>query len=409
MAREPTASIECRREQLELERRKIPDVINQLHRNVADQKGRVEYAERYLEKREHTYQTMLSLIGGLHTQELKEKMECARRWLGYVVRDLRYVELELRTHEELNKQIDLKLAELDRTQEEIWRSIVLWDAAQEGNVAAIEAALASRVDININHFANYSPLGIAIKNQHLDAVYYLLTMKINPNICPNGRTHPLKLAWDSGQYDLASRLVNVKSTIDYHTNRQVNQELRVAIASNDIDFVRQLLRIGAGIGYHTVSGELPIHSAVRHCHLNIVEQLIECKADVNSTSRSHQLPLTVAVRTGCTNVVVTLLEAKADINMYSRGRVTALSTAITNSYKTMCVLLDAKADLHQLAENNMTPLGIAAENGRLNAVRTLLYAKANVNNSGSNANVRPLDIVPEGPYAEKIRRLLTNE
>lgn len=396
MSYEPTEEIARARNQLILQRLNVPAIVKRLRLDVENARNKVNLAGR-------------KLTGAWSYGRSKYEWDEEHDYLTKCERLAKKAVRARRTSAELYAEIDQKLANLDREQEAIWRDVPLWNAAQAGNVDAIKKALASGTNPNTTRFSTYSPLAIAVRNVHPEAVYYLLSVMVNPNICAESKTNPLKLAVETGQYDVAVRLVNAKAKLDWSIYYNINEKLCTAIVKNNVVLADQLLRIKASIRQYLPSGESALHTAARLHHLEMVKRLIEHKADVNKESRVHQLPLTAAVRTGCTKVVSALLEAKADVNAYSRGQTTPLSTAIHCSYKTMRVLLGAKADPNQGAEYYTSPLHLAVDCARLNAIRTLLYAKADINITERVTNARPIDQVQEGLNAEKIRRLLTGQ
>lgn len=397
MAREPTGWIVACREKLEIRRGGIPEIALHLRANLVWLRGEVKRCEcRYnVAVRRYRYpdSTCYDIM------DLKAERRQTKLALKHISERLTDAEVARHSPQELNEEIDCELKRLDQIQTNVWFDAQLWDAAQAGNVSRICECFEIGIDPNTNSFKHHQLLDIAIINHHPNAVQCLLDGNVNPNF----RGEPIKHALETNQYNIALMLTNAKAQI----GREVTDAFRNAISKNDCSATELLIQIKANVHAKMGTSELPIHVAARCHNFDVVRVLVEHKANVNSISISHQVPLTIAVRTGCSEVVSELLRHKANVNAVTRGRVTATSAAIRRSRKTLRVLLQAKADPNQKAESYASPLHLAVDYGRIGAIRELLYAKADVNKTAPGSNIRPIDSVPDGLDAEKIRRILT--
>ncbi|MGD8328504.1 MAG: ankyrin repeat domain-containing protein [Acidobacteriota bacterium] len=154
-----------------------------------------------------------------------------------------------------------------------------------------------------------------------------------------------------------------------------------AAMRGDTDTVRALLRDGADVNAAQGDGMSALHWAAQNGDGDMLEVLLYAGANVGATTRlGGYTPLHLAARAGMGATVAGLLEAGADAGRYTDTGVTALHLAAeAGSVAAVSALIEAGVDVDvrdQGAER--TPLMFAAAYNRLDAMRVLLDAGADV-------------------------------
>ena len=197
--------------------------------------------------------------------------------------------------------------------------------------------------------------------------------------------------------------------------------LHWAVHRDDANVVAELLRAGAQARAVNQYGVAPIILAAENGNAVITEQLLKAGADANTAAFGGETVLMTAARTGRPGVVKVLLAhgAKVDAREHTHGQTALMWAAVEGSAEVIRVLSEAGADLHARSRapapevsgavsyraapaadaakgdgsrrGALTPLLFAAREGRLDAVRALLDAGANVHDA---AVVLP----GKGPY-----------
>ena len=126
------------------------------------------------------------------------------------------------------------------------------------------------------------------------------------------------------------------------------------------------------------SGKTPLHYAVTQEHAEITKALLMLGADPNISDHYGQMPLHRAVK---------FLEAKASVDV---------------------LLSEEKINIEANTDLGWTPLQLAAEAGSYYAVRSLVEAGANVNNTDMSYGRTALHIAVEGGHKDIVEFLLKN-
>ncbi|HEY1935586.1 MAG TPA: ankyrin repeat domain-containing protein [Acetobacteraceae bacterium] len=167
--------------------------------------------------------------------------------------------------------------------------------------------------------------------------------------------------------------------------------------------VREALASNAATNVRNVEGMTPLMLAAQGGYLPIVQALLSSNAEVDAQSTDGFTALMVASLARHPDIVRALLADKADANARSPGGITPLILgAGAGNAEVVRALLAAKADVnartvsggnpqwalvlvHERPEDNTTPtygytpLMIAAAAGRVEVVRVLLDARADMN------------------------------
>jgi ankyrin repeat protein len=173
-----------------------------------------------------------------------------------------------------------------------------------------------------------------------------------------------------------------------------------ACVTGDADYARQILGQDSNLA-NTPAGEVtPIRLAAYYGHPAIAGLLIENGAPVNQpASQSRDFPLHLAAAQGHADVVALLLEKGAGVDSRAQhGRTPLLEAAKHNRVDVIRVLVGAGADLEarggDIWEDGRTALQEAI-NIDPDAVEELVRAGANVNAEPSTGPSLPFQIVDE--------------
>ncbi|TAQ87953.1 hypothetical protein B7494_g3715 [Chlorociboria aeruginascens] len=121
----------------------------------------------------------------------------------------------------------------------------------------------------------------------------------------------------------------------------------------------------------------PLDVAIAEQQVDLMECLIQCGANPNGWKGRDRSPLIVAVKTGNPQLLQALVKHGADVNRrLSVGSRTALEVAVERGYITTAlhlINLGANVNKHRCSSlDNLVALELAARNGRLDIVQTLL-------------------------------------
>jgi uncharacterized protein len=185
--------------------------------------------------------------------------------------------------------------------------------------------------------------------------------------------------------------------------------LHHAVHRDAVEIVDLLLAAGANPMAANRYGVTPLSLACTNGNAKVVERLLRSGADPNTALPGGETAVMTAARTGDVSVLKALIEAKADVNARekSRGQTALMWAAAENNAAAIKVLIDAGADIHARTSEQMvrpqapttgvfsaatgvaapaaargpsfTALMFAVQLGQMDAVRVLLDARADVN------------------------------
>lgn len=237
----------------------------------------------------------------------------------------------------------------------------LADAAMERNIAAVRSLLAEKVDVNASGTDGTPALHWAVRVDDLDMAGLLL-----------GAGADAKLA-----------------------NRYGLTPLAVAAANGSAAMIRLLLDAGADANSTDPAGETVLMLAARTGMTDAVQLLLDRGAMVDGTDRTYQqTALMVAVREDHPDIIRLLIDRGADVNAVTRtGNTPAwvLPNSVPGFGHGVGIVRGGlpPRGSRQPIPGSLTPLLYAARDGRLEAARLLVAAKADVNLADAN-DISPL-------------------
>jgi ankyrin repeat protein len=199
-----------------------------------------------------------------------------------------------------------------------------------------------------------------------------------------------------------------------HTD-SLNNELFLAIRSNNLFKIRNLVKSGANVNAYSEDGITPLLYAIDMNNMDMVQLLLENDANPNIKSKTNKqdYPLLLATELGYLKIVELLLQYNVNVDNCNANGLTALHfasffndsllieklvarsnatepltrkgetpliyAAFNGSEYALKILLDAGASPGIPDQEGFTPLIIASQNGHYNFVYTLLSAGAEIN------------------------------
>jgi len=181
--------------------------------------------------------------------------------------------------------------------------------------------------------------------------------------------------------------------------------LHWAVHRDDLELVALLLGAGANVQVANRYGVSPISLAAENGNAAIIERLLKAGADPNTALPGGETALMTAARTGKADVIRVLLAYGADIDASVNGQTALMWAAAANNVAAIRTLLELGADIDVRTNSaprsagrrsesgttfsappptGFTPLLFAVRGGHLEAVRLLVEAGADVNDTLSN-------------------------
>lgn len=270
------------------------------------------------------------------------------------------------------------------------------EAAKTGKVEKVLKLLNQGVDPNETVKSGRSPLGCALKGNHIAVIEVLLRFGANVN---QGCKHGESLLYLAAKWRLlnATKLF-LKSGANPNQEGGFTTPIFCAAENNDLAIMNTLIRAGADFNGSNIISWTPLHIASYRGNVNVVVSLLKVGADFNRTSNNGSSPLHCAI-------------------LHRRGAVFSDHSRVKRELGVLDALLKAGADPNKPDLNGSTPLHVAARFGGHLCVLGLLKAGANpyqVNDNGltaiKEAKSRPqcreaLEILEKWPRVVSLRML----
>jgi len=197
-----------------------------------------------------------------------------------------------------------------------------------------------------------------------------------------GRESPLVEAVRSADHATLRALIQQRADVNAATPDGTTA-LHIAVERDDVEATELLLRAGARPAAANRYGITPLYVACTNGNASLVEKLLNAGADANSANPEGETALMTAARTGRVEPVKLLLAhgATVDVKERWRGQTALMWAAAENHAEVVKVLVEAGADVQARSRGGFTALLFAVRGGRINAVRALLDAGANANDT----------------------------
>ena len=165
-----------------------------------------------------------------------------------------------------------------------------------------------------------------------------------------------------------------------------------AVKRVDADAVRALLEQSVDVNAAAVDGTTALHWAVHRDDLQLVGALVDAGADATVVNRYHVAPLSLAAENGNAAIIEQLLRAGADPNTsLPRGETVLMTAARTGTPDAVRVLVAHGADVNASDDmHGQTALMWAADEGNAKAIALLVEAGGNIDVRTSGAEARSM-------------------
>ena len=264
------------------------------------------------------------------------------------------------------------------------------DAAMDGNRDAVKALLKQAADVNAAQGDGMTALHWAAMKNDADLVQTLLFAGANARATTRiGAYTPLLLAAKNGSADVIAPLAKAGADVNAATSNGTTP-LMFAAASGDVAAVQALVDRGADVNAkESVRGLTPAMFAAASNRAAVLDLLAKKGADLKATSKVTDL--------------AALSRDPAALREFTQGNPTppgvepqvgrnGPAPAGRGGRGPQTAGVDRNFQLNELvaAQGGMTPLLLAAREGHLESVQTLLHAGADVNQVSAGDRTSPL-------------------
>lgn len=235
----------------------------------------------------------------------------------------------------------------------------LSDAAAEGDIKTVRAALARGASVNETDLRCETPLGRAARNGQLETMHVLLAAGADPEAAPSTLSHFRGLSlWNAAENGQAAAVqLLLEAGADVHSGN--GRALWLAASKGHADTVKVLLQGGAHL---QAQDDAALREAAKNGHTDTVKVLLDAGANVHA---------------GADAAYRSFDQERERQGRVRSGEDSALIWAARNGHaETVKALLDAGANVH--VENDRV-LREAARDGQPEVVKVLLAGGADMN------------------------------
>ncbi|XP_054630515.1 ankyrin repeat and death domain-containing protein 1A isoform X1 [Dunckerocampus dactyliophorus] len=220
---------------------------------------------------------------------------------------------------------DLQMKELDKDDQSGHCAFAM--AAEHGCVKMLEMLMEPSYNMATMKPSKKgdTPLHLAARNGHLDAVQLLLkSFDIRDEVNMDGET-ALYQAADIGQEQCVLALLEAGCDPNIQTTK--GSALHPVSERGDTFLVQLLLQYKAHTDFQNEDMEAPLHLAVKNSHIPVIHFLLEAGCNINSTNKRCETVMHLAAELARIDVVEMLLKAELDLTLKDWQGKTALGVA----------------------------------------------------------------------------------
>ena len=221
----------------------------------------------------------------------------------------------------------------------------LIDAVKRGDVNAVRALIAQKVDVNAPDADLSTPLHWAAQRDDVAVADLLIGAGANVKARTRYNVTPLSLACTKGDAKLVDRLLKAGADPN-ETSEEGQSALMTASLTGTPEAVKLLLETGANANaVEPYKGQTALMWAASEGNTAAADLLIAHGANVTAKSKSGFTPLLFAVRNDHREAAELLLNHSADVNDAAPDGTSALNMAVVNAYFDLAAcLLDRGAN-----------------------------------------------------------------
>jgi ankyrin len=264
----------------------------------------------------------------------------------------------------------------------------LYHAVDTSNLELVKVLLDAGAKVNVKTTDGMTPMlrAAAIINP-VKALEYLLEQGADPEVSALG-FRPLHFAVKWGNAEVVKALIAHKADVNAAQVPAVDPPLHVAVFGGNMEIIRLLLDHGAKVNALGRNGSTALHHATWNDE--IFHVMLERGADPKLQQSHGVTTLHMACQDGSAALVAKLLQLHPDLDAWDGAEFTPLlNAAEAGRVDLLKLLIAAGADLKAVQKNGRNALHLAAGAANPEAVRFLLEQKLQVNalsNSGDTAH-----------------------
>lgn len=259
-------------------------------------------------------------------------------------------------------------------------------SAVNGNTDILRCFIENKADVDARTGnCHCTLLIVASKYGHTNAVNVLL--QYGANVALTDKSGRTALHFAAGSSDNSCEILRclIENGADIDKGRNDNQTpLMIAAQKGHVSVATFLIEHGANVDLQDENGNTALHHTLYGSDVSceILSCLTGSGADVNGVNKVKHTPLMIAAKRGHLNALTLLIKHGAhDVDLQDSDGYTALHYAVYSSdisCEILSCLIGIGADVNARTNNGVTPLMIAAEEGHINAVTSLVKCGANV-------------------------------
>ena len=200
-------------------------------------------------------------------------------------------------------------------------------AAIYGQKPAVEALIKHGANVDLGNDQGLSPLIAAAANGYDDVVDVLVKHGANMNQGDKNWNSPLFVSAKYGQAAVVEVLLKHGPNVN-QGDKHFQTPLLMSASNGHVAIVDMLIKHGANVNQGNNSGVAPLLAAAAKGHVAIVDMLIKHGANVNQGEENGWTPLLMAARSGHVAVVDALIKQGADVNLGNKNGMTPLYNVV---------------------------------------------------------------------------------
>lgn len=309
-------------------------------------------------------------------------------------------------------KIEPTKSELESIQDHIYKKVDAGDLFYINLLANRKlGALAQRI-LNRKDDHGYTPLNNAIINKPIEVVQALIDAGAKINLANKRKETPLHIAVIHKRLDVLKTLLKLNPLIG-EQDCGGRTPLFLAVKNKRFDAVDILIKESKGVCLDSEANNwrTPLFIAAAENYPGIVKELINAGANINHKAHNGATPLCVASLKGHNEIVALLVTNQADKSLAWGERIylKPIHMAAQNGHLDVIKTLLANGDdINSRAFGGQTPLYIAAKYGRLEVVNHLIHIKANIETAARKDDdiLTPLLIAAKEGHAKVVKALV---
>jgi uncharacterized protein len=255
-------------------------------------------------------------------------------------------------------------------------SLSLAEAAKQEDKAAVRSLLAAKADVNATLSDGTTALHWAAETDDAETVELLLHAGANPKAQDRYGLTPLYFAASNGNAAIIRKLLQAGADANA-PGAGGETILMAAVRAGNLDAVKALLQNNASVKTKdTTTEQTSLMLSVRMNQPDAIKLLIEYGSEVNAATRKGKTPAWRPPNAGGGSHGLGITRGgwpDRGIREAIPGEMTALLYAARDGRLDIArSLLDAKADLNQVEANGISPLLMAITNDHVDIARLLL-------------------------------------